>query len=167
MRNHVRMCTEVVDLESEEDIVNACDSDVNMIDTEEDPSLSMPGDLDPTRTSKHMGVVCSLDDFDHLNQYMAAGRCVCTEAQLQLVKFIHMAHGGYGVSRAFSVGMLEYSKEAGGQNLHLPDSWGKCVEETTELIGIGREAENFYLERSHSGQRAGTVGGPFSDAHRI
>jgi hypothetical protein len=129
MRNHVRVCTETGDLDSEEDIVNACESDVNMVDTEEDPRPLMPGDLDASTTSN-----CYLNDFDHLNQYMETGRCVCTEAQLQLVKFIHMAHGGYGVSRAFSVGMLEYSKEAGGQNLHLPDSWGKCVEETTELI---------------------------------
>jgi hypothetical protein len=118
-------------MESEEDIVNALEGDVNMLESDDDHALE--GDVArEARDAANVGVV--VDDFEHLNQFMATGRCVCTESELQLVRFIHMSHAGYGVSRAFSVGMLEYCKQAGGSNIHLPASWGRCVEDTTKLI---------------------------------
>ena len=86
--------------------------------------------MEPVRTP----VVHGLDNFEHLTQFLTTGRCVCTDAEMQLVKFVHMAHGGYGVSRHFSEGMLECCKASGGKNLHLPDSWRRCMELTTELI---------------------------------
>ena len=75
-----------------------------------------------------------LDNFEHLTQFLNTGRCVCTEEELQLVRFVHMAHGGYGTSREFSEGMLAYTKESGGKNVHLPDTWKVCVERAHDLI---------------------------------
>jgi hypothetical protein len=114
------------------------DEDVDMVDDagvdgephDEDPSNAGEVASAPTRK----GVCTKWEDFEHLNQFMNTGRCNCSPEQMQLVKFVSMVHGGYGVSRAFSVGILEYCKEAGGKNNLLPQSWGRCVEETTKLI---------------------------------
>jgi hypothetical protein len=76
----------------------------------------------------------NLEDFEHLTQFLDTGRCICTDAELQLVKFVQMAHNGYGVSRHFTEGMLEYCKATGGKNMHLPDTWRSCVDLTTGLI---------------------------------
>jgi hypothetical protein len=139
MRNHMRNCVAVGGLDSGVDISSALgeDGDVDMVDMEEDMEdmeEDMEEDTGVLTAPSGKGVVTSLDDFEHLNQFMATGKLICTEDELQLVKFVHMSHAGYGVSRAFCVGMLDYSKQSGGKNMHLPDSWGKCVEETTKLI---------------------------------
>jgi hypothetical protein len=94
----------------------------------------------------------SLEDFNHLMQFMSYGRCICSDAELQLVKFVQMAHGGYGVSRQFSEGMLEYCKASGGKNVHLPDSWRGCVDLTTSLI-----------ERLQGGRKTFTLDVPIPD----
>ena len=72
--------------------------------------------------------------FSHITQFLRMGRCECSEQDLQLAKFVHMAHGGYGVSRTFSEGMLAYAKDSGGRNFHLPDTWKTCVDHTKKLI---------------------------------
>ena len=68
--------------------------------------------------------VCGLDDFEHLTQFLTLGRCHCNKEELQVVKFVHMAHDGYGVSRHFSERMLEYCKSTGGSNVHLRQTHG-------------------------------------------
>ena len=133
-RNHRDRCAIHATHESEEEIVNASGEDVNMVEPEDIPVFGAADGVERVLRTRSNGVMTTLDDFDHLNQYMRTGRCECSENELQLVKFVHMAHCGYGVSRAFSVGMLKYAKESGGANLHLPDSWGRCVEDTTALI---------------------------------
>jgi len=124
LRNHQRVCggaerdTEdaLEDLPDEEGSVDLADEEGYAF--REEPTPEVHG----------------LDNFNHLNQFLSTGRCVCTDAEMQLIKFVHMAHGGYGVSRNFSEGMLEYCKESGGRNFHLPDSWKRCVRDTTKLI---------------------------------
>jgi hypothetical protein len=115
------------DADSEDDVVlSSAVEDVVMFDADEEPPpMEEPGEPP---------VPECLDNFEHLMQFMEAGRCVCSEAELQLVKFVHMAHGGYGVSRHFSDGMLDYVKASGGKNIHLPDTWKSCVARTTLLI---------------------------------
>ena len=128
MRNHIRNCVAEGGYDSEEDIMNAMDVDVERMDAEEfNAACSGDAGVAPVAAT-------DFANFEHLNQFMGTGRCVPNTAEMQLVRFMHMAHAGYGVSRAFSVGMLKYCKEAGGQNVFLPDSWGRCVQETTELI---------------------------------
>ena len=131
MRNHHRQCLgDGVGLE--EVLTDSENDDVH------DDDYPMCSELLPHENDDYDGhavpVVPGLDDFDHLTQFLETGRCLCTDGELQLVKFFVMAHGGYGCSRHFSEGMLEYSKQAGGRNVHLPDSWRGCVEQTTELI---------------------------------
>ena len=127
MRNHTRTCSGFeVGMGSEEDIVNALDGDPMLLEVDD---IVGGGEEIDDIVGDDEGV-----DFEHLTQFLDTGRIACTESELQLVKFMHMAHGGYGVSRAFSVGMLEYSKQSGGANMLLPDSRGRCVEDTTKLI---------------------------------
>jgi hypothetical protein len=134
MRNHARNCSGVEGgMESEEEIANAMDGTAVLIDVDDlhggEEEIGVVLDVDDIVEGDDDGV-----DFDHLMQFLNSGRLACTESDLQLVKFMHMAQGGYGVSRAFSVAMLEYSKQSGGANMLLPDSWGRCVEDTTKLI---------------------------------
>ena len=137
MRNHARNC--VFQGHSSTSTGN---DDVDMADAEE---MVHPSDAEVLPTNPFIadeeGTAAAIDagwddlgNFEHLTQFMGTGRCICNDAQTQLIKFVHMAHGGYGVSRAFSIGMLEYCKESGGKNVHLPDSWVRCVAETTTLI---------------------------------
>jgi hypothetical protein len=126
MRNHMRSCSAIEGgIESEEEIVNALDRDAVVLDEDDIVGGGQP-------------IVEERDDegvnFEFLTQFLHTGRVVCNESELQLVKFMHMAQKGYGVSRAFSVGMLEYSKQSGGANMLLPNSWIRCVEDTTKLI---------------------------------
>jgi hypothetical protein len=127
MRNHLRKCAGD-EGDSDEELINQLNEDVQMVEMEEDERPLVNQDV------RMEGVVKGLKDFEHLTQFLETGRCVVSDAEMQLVKFMHMSHGGYGVSRAFSVGMLQFCKEAGGKNMHLPDSWNKCVEFSTELI---------------------------------
>ena len=127
-RNHRERCHVEQPHESEDEIVNGAEEEVLLVGPEDNAIFTAADGVEAAvlqRTAK--GVMTTLEDFDHLTQFMNTGRCVCTEHELQLVKFVHMAHCGYGVSRAFSVGMLKYAKESGGANVHLPDSWGRCV----------------------------------------
>ena len=132
IRNHERLC---LDLHAfQEDVFDASASDDGTV-------VLLQGDLDdggppalgvvPTRPSAN-----GLRNFDHLTQFLELGRCVCSDEELQLVKFVHMSHGGYGVSRNFSEGMLAYAKASGGRNFHLPDTWKSCVDRTHHLIQL-------------------------------
>jgi hypothetical protein len=128
MRNHIRNCVAEGGYDSEEDIMNAMDVDVERMDAEEFNASGIgEAGVAPVAAT-------DFSNFEHLNQFMDTGRCDPTCSQMQLIRFMHMAHSGYGVSRSFSVSMLKYCKDAGGQNVFLPDSWGRCVQETTELI---------------------------------
>jgi hypothetical protein len=127
LRNHEHYCQGPDD----EDIL-----DVNMVE-----EIHMDVADDDLRPQACVGedvprsaAAVGLENFDHLTQFLSTGRCVCTEEELQLIKFVHMAHGGYGTSREFSEGMLAYVKESGGKNVHLPDTWRVCVERSHELI---------------------------------
>ena len=118
---------------------NPCDDLVHSADDDNDDECDVPepsDDFQPQRLNSAVETVCTpgLEDFQHLNQFLTMGRCPCTEEELQVVKFVNMAHEGYGVSRHFSETMLNYCKSTGGLNVHLPDTWKRCVEITTDLI---------------------------------
>ena len=130
MRNHHRLCVGVAMDDSEDDLVDASEDENEVYDVHDEPLDVIPAYEDVCDVPVNVG----LSDFEHLTQFTDTGRCVCTEAELQLVKFVVMAQGGYGVSRHFSEGMLAYCKGAGGKNVHLPDSWKACVDQTTGLI---------------------------------
>ena len=127
MRNHMRKC-EGEAVNSEESAAENSDGndDDDMFEDHVAPELE---DLRPINTN-----VADLDDVEHMNQFMKWGRVVCSEADMQLVKFMYMTCSGYGVSRSFSKAMLGYAKESGGRNVHLPDSWSLCVDRMTALI---------------------------------
>jgi hypothetical protein len=116
--------------DSEDDLVDDSEDENEVYDVHDEPLDAVPEYEDVDYVPVNVG----LDDFEHLTQFMDTGRCVCTNAELQLVKFVVMAQGGYGVSRHFSEGMLAYCKASGGKNVHLPDVWKACVEQTTGLI---------------------------------
>ena len=123
MRNHERHClARVSDTGSDEH------EDEDNFDEPLEVSVEFDVVNDPVIN------VVGVDDFDHLTQFLQLGRCVCTDAERQLVQFVHMAQEGYGVSRHFSETMLKYSKASGGLNVHLPDTWKRCVEMTTDLV---------------------------------
>ena len=142
--NHNRSCGGTVPVDSEDDIVDCLGDDVTMVgaadngdidDTDGVTAVLMVRQADVEHGGdEHAGFIHGLKDFEHLNQFMHIGRCECTDNDMQLMRFMFMAQCGYGVSRAFSVGMLEYAKQSGGRNVHLPDSWGRCVQNTTTLI---------------------------------
>lgn len=124
MRNHVREC--IGGGEDHHSSSSDTDECLSVADTDDDMCLAESLPITPN--------IAGLDDFAHLTKFLETGRCPCTAEELQLVKFIHMSHGGYGVSRSFSKGMLKYCKASGGRNLLLPDSWMHCQELTTKLI---------------------------------
>ena len=135
-RNHDRTCVpnedvgldDIVKMELEEgDSSPLLDAEAPVLCNEEAPVASRH------KRKGHDGWA-DLDNFDELNAFMGTGRCSCNDAELQLIKFWHMAHSGYGCSRAFTAGMLQFSKDAGGKNMYLPDSWHRCVEDATGLI---------------------------------
>ena len=133
--NHRQFCyLQNAPHDSEEEIVAALGEDVLMVDPVDNGLVGEVNGVHAAMGMRCRGKMSRLEDFDHLNQFMATGRCACSDDELQLVKFLHMAHCGYGVSRAFSIGMLQYAKESGGKNVHLPDNWKRCVENTTRLI---------------------------------
>ena len=134
-RNHDRNCVPNAGLQCSDDVNMELEvTDANpLLDAEVPVLCHEEGPVVP-RHNREVNGWDELCDFDHINQFMKTGRCICNDAELQLVKFVHMAHGGYGASRSFTMGMLEYCKAAGGQNVHLPDSWSRCVEEATSLI---------------------------------
>jgi hypothetical protein len=145
MRNHERRC---VHPDAVDAVVgnstNVEDLLMDEVVDDDDAVVLAPADGIEDR---RVPCVDGLDNFDHLTQFLKTGRCVCSEEELQLVKFMHMAQDGYGVSRHFSKGMLEYCKGSGGQNLHLPASWARCVEETTRLIEcLEGERKTFHLD---------------------
>ena len=107
--------------------------EIDMIDNDGDVSVNDPVIADDVEVARVV-VDNGLENFDHLMQFLENGRCKCTEEDMQLIKFVHMAQGGYGTSREFSEGMLAYSKEAGGKNMFLPDTWRSCVERCYALI---------------------------------
>ena len=122
MRNHERNCAlSTFDRDSDDDVLFEPLEPATPLDLEaiDDPRLD---------------VVCADEDYDHLHQFMSLGRCHCSEAELQLVKFVNMAQEGYGVSRQFSRTMLNYAKASGGLNNHLPDTWTRCVHIATDLV---------------------------------
>ena len=102
MRNHLRRCAVNVPHESEEDIVQSLGDDVAMVDAEDNGGFAAADGVPAVLSTRHLGVITGLDDFDHLNEYMNIGRLECSEQEMQLMKFMHMNHSGYGVSRAFS-----------------------------------------------------------------
>ena len=129
LRNHKHFCGGAVDpaaVHPEEDIL-----DLNFVE-EIDMEVvdAAVGDVRPNAGADVKG----LENFEHLMSFLGTGRIVCTDNELQLIKFVHMAHGGYGTSREFSEGMLAYVKESGGKNVHLPDTWRVCVEQAHGLI---------------------------------
>jgi hypothetical protein len=133
MRNHKRIC-----IHDHEEVMesDADDYEEVLYDVDHNNHRSSLNDIaeEPMDASAVPVVVSLVDDWQQLTQFLQHGRCVCSEGDLQLVKFISMAHRGYGVSRSYSEGMLDYAKESGGSNVHLPDSWRACVELTSSLI---------------------------------
>ena len=160
MRNHERQCvdpdgdvveavvenrTNVQDLLTDE--VDDEDAVVGLLMDEVDDEDAVFGAQADGMQARRVPIVDGLDNFEHLTQFLKNGRCVCSDEELQLVKFMHMAQGGYGVSRHFSEGMLDYCKASGGRNLHLPASWKRCVEVTTTLIeSLEGERKTFQLD---------------------
>jgi hypothetical protein len=162
MSNHVRECVgdryEVTSMDagfvpSEDAVCVPSENEGSVPDpdellyTSDDSQDLAPGMMGVENEPLLPRVIQGLDDFDHLTQFLDTGRCPCTDAELQLIKFVHMAHGGYGVSRAFTEGMLQYCKEAGGANCILPDTWRRCVEDTTLLIErLEGKRKTFFLD---------------------
>ena len=126
-RNHERSCSDAVCLHDA--MTMDMEEDANLVDAEEDDNL-----VDDAHEPSATPDVHDLDNFDHMTQFLRNGRCGFTDSELQLLKFVHMAHDGYGVSRHFSEGMLLYCRRSGGQNTLLPDTWKRCVVDTTSLI---------------------------------
>ena len=123
MRNHLRLCKG-----------EAENSDESMSDDNADDDMFADNVAPVVELTRPLRVGADFDDYDHLDQFMKMGRVQCSEADKQLVKFVHMSCTGYGVSRNFSAAMLRYAKESGGRNVHLPDSWKLCVSRMTEMI---------------------------------
>ena len=129
MRNHERVCVYPDIMESEDDEYRV------LCNAEHGNRSSLNAFLEEPMMALCEPVVSALvDDFPHLTQFCNRPAWVCTEGEMQLVKFMSMAQSGYGVSRNFSKSMLKYAKASGGKNLHLPDSWGSCVNDMTRLI---------------------------------
>ena len=79
MRNHERRClVGVSDTSSDEH------EDEDMFDEPLEAAVEFDVVNDPI-----MNVV-GLEDFGHLTQFLQFWRCVCTEAECQLVQFVHM-----------------------------------------------------------------------------
>ena len=125
MRNHLREC-DAEAKNSDESMAENSDADDDMFEDNVAPECE---DARPSNTN-----CADLENYEHLNQFMRFGRVVCSEADMQLVKFIYMSCTGYGVSRNFTRAMLEYARESGGRNVHLPTSWDLCEARMTELI---------------------------------
>ena len=129
LTNHERQCRGA---EAPADVLdNTQVEEVHMLDDDADVTDPVIADDVGVVRVVHEGLH---DNFDHLMQFLRNGRCVCTEDELQLIKFVFMAQGGYGTSREFSEGMLAYAKASGGKNMYLPDSWGACVDRSYMLI---------------------------------
>ena len=129
MCNHERTCAGELERVSSDD--GSDDDDVSMLGVDDDVNPVIAGGSSRPVACPHL---TGFDDYEHLTQFLRMGRFHCSQAERQLIQFVHMNHGGYGVSRSFSRGLLKYSKDAGGKNMHLPDTWKKCVEFTSGFI---------------------------------
>ena len=108
MRNHERVCAYPEVMESDDDEYTV------LCNAEHGNRSSLNAFLEEPMVALCVPVVSALvDDYPHLTQFCHRPEWVCSEGELQLVKFMSMTQCGYGVSRNFSEGLLEYAKASG------------------------------------------------------
>jgi hypothetical protein len=150
MFNHERTCEGELERVSSDDgsddgsADGSDDDDVSMLNVDDDVNPVIAGGASRPVPCPH---VTGFDDFGHLTQFLGMGRFRCSQAERQVIEFVHMNQRGYGVSRSFSEGLLKYSKDAGGKNMHLPDCWKTCVQFTSGCIdALQGKRKTFHMD---------------------